>query len=92
MAAVAVVLWKVHGRERVSQREREKGGGLRGVAGVSRRSPWWPERQAGGGHGGHLGASTQVLHEEDKQIFAKSPFGFGGFSGIFETALVCIIW
>jgi hypothetical protein len=91
MAAVAVALRKRE-RERVSQREREKGGGLRGVAGVSRRSPRWPERQAGGGHGGHLGASIQVLHEEDKKIFAKSPFGFGGFSRIFETSLVCIIW
>jgi hypothetical protein len=27
-----------------------------------------------------------------QHTFAKSPFGFGGFSGIFRTALVCIIW
>jgi hypothetical protein len=33
--------------------------------GISRGTPRWPGRQAGGGHGGHLGASTQVLHEED---------------------------
>jgi hypothetical protein len=32
-----------------------------------------------------------VLHEEDKGIFPKSPFGFGVFSGIFETAQVCNI-
>jgi hypothetical protein len=49
--------------------------------GISRGTPRWPGRQAGGGHGGHLGASTQVLHEEDIWIFAKSPFGFGVFSG-----------
>jgi hypothetical protein len=79
-------------RERERERERERRGRTsRGVAGLlqgnssvawaaSRR---WPRR--------HLGASTQVLHEEDKRVFPKSPFGFGVVSRIFETAQVCNI-
>jgi hypothetical protein len=70
-----------HGREETGEREREgkrkKGeacrpGRLQEVASVA-----WA--QAGGGHGGLLGASTQVLHEEDKELFAKIPLAFGVF-------------
>jgi hypothetical protein len=51
--------------ERPGREEKEEGGGVASL-GISRGTPRWPGRQAGGGHGGHLGASTQVLHEEDK--------------------------
>jgi hypothetical protein len=41
-------------------------------------------------HGLH--AAAYHPKEEDRNILQKAPFGFGGFSGIFRTALVCIIW
>jgi hypothetical protein len=51
---------------RVARERGKVGGGGVASLGISRGTPWWPGRQAGGGHGGHLGASTQVPHEEDK--------------------------
>jgi hypothetical protein len=35
------------------------------------------------------GASTQLLHEEDKGDFADSPLGFGFFLEILKTAHNC---
>jgi hypothetical protein len=40
----------------------------------------------------HLGASTQLLHEEDKGNFADSPLGFGVFWEILKTAHNCDVW
>jgi hypothetical protein len=37
------------------------------------------KRQAGGGIGGHLGVSTQLLHEEDKSHLQIAPWLWGVF-------------
>jgi hypothetical protein len=88
-------VWSLGGcsreRERESSQRERRGRTSRGVTGLlqgnssvawaaSKRWPWW-----------HLGASLQVLHEEDKRVFPKSPFGFRVVFGIFETTQVCNI-
>jgi hypothetical protein len=78
--AVAQVYWEEDGEERKSEsneRERRKRG--RGIQ-VPSGGRLVVRRQAGGGHAGHLAASTQLLKVEDKGQICEKPPGFGVFS------------
>jgi hypothetical protein len=54
----------------------------------SKGSPWPSEAASRRWHRQSLGASTHLLHEEDKQPFSDSPLAFGVFLGMLETTPV----
>jgi hypothetical protein len=59
-----------------SQGEREERGFVASND-VSRRSPRWPRRQAGGGHGGHLGAPRSCSTKKTNTHLQKAPLALG---------------
>jgi hypothetical protein len=85
MAAMAaeLIYWEqARERGRAAGRGKKEGGGVQVLLfvasrEVSRGSPRWPERRAGGGNAGLLGASTHLLLEEDNTQFQIAPLTLG---------------